>query len=409
MNRNNTSNVNVLVTDSSRGSAISVIRSLGRAGYKVIAADSNCNSIGFRSCYARERVIYPSPEVDLPGFTEFLLNTVKARKIDLIIPVTDLVILPLVSVREQLEEFTRIALPENEALGAVIDKKNTFQRAEKLGVPIPGTFFVGDTEEAMRIAKNLTWPIVLKPQFSKKLLDSKGVESFKVTYALSTRDLYNAMQKIEGRCDVLLQEYHPGVGYGIELLMSDGQPLAAFAHRRLREVPLTGGVSSYRESAAIDSTLYDYALRLLSDIGWTGLAMVEFKRNSSKAVLMEINGRVWGSIPLAVASGVDFPLLLTKLFMDGANSIKPQLGNHYQVGIRCSNLMLDLVWMASVILQKRNYSFCEMPLRTEAIKALISILDPRGRFDLLSLDDPQPAIAELPVIANRFRRKFREL
>ena len=64
---------------------------------------------------------------------------------------------------------------------------------------------------------------------------------------------------------------------------------------------MTGGASSYRESVALDARLLEDSVRLLQALRWTGLAMVEFKVGADGYHLMEINGRVWGSLPLAVA------------------------------------------------------------------------------------------------------------
>ena len=61
------------------------------------------------------------------------------------------------------------------------------------------------------------------------------------------------MEQFVGRCAVLLQEYGPGEAHGVELLLVDGRPLAAFQHRRIHEVPLTGGASSLRESVPLSA------------------------------------------------------------------------------------------------------------------------------------------------------------
>ena len=42
---------------------------------------------------------------------------------------------------------------------------------------------------------------------------------------------------------MLLQEYCAGAGVGVEMLMHEGNCLGVFQHRRLKELPYTGGVS----------------------------------------------------------------------------------------------------------------------------------------------------------------------
>jgi predicted ATP-grasp superfamily ATP-dependent carboligase len=398
----------VLVTDAGRGSAITVIRSLGRKGYRVIAADADPKSLGFRSRYAHEQLVYPAPEAKPREFCDCLLETVKAKGVDLIIPVTDLAGQPLARARDSFMAMTRLALPGDAMLKVVTDKDKTWQLAKRLGVPVPETYVVETAKAALEISERLGWPLVLKPQSSRKLREGKGIDSFKVTYAADADDLEKQMQALEGRCSVLLQQYCPGIGHGVELLMSEGKPLAAFQHKRLREIPVTGGPSAYRESVELDPDLYDYSLRLLQALRWTGLAMVEFKVGKSGPRLMEINGRIWGSIPLAVRSGIDFPSLLAELHLNGAAMIKPQLNSNYRIGVRCRDLQRDLMWITSVLMQRRKYKFLDIPSRKWAIKALLGLFNPRRKFDLLTLNDPMPGLAELPRIAKKFRRKMQE-
>jgi predicted ATP-grasp superfamily ATP-dependent carboligase len=52
--------------------------------------------------------------------------------------------------------------------------------------------------------------------------------------------------------------------------------------------------------------------------------MVEFKQDEADGEfkMMEINPKFWGSLDLAIASGVDFPFLLYKMAIDGdVNSV----------------------------------------------------------------------------------------
>ena len=106
----------------------------------------------------------------------------------------------------------------------------------------------------------------------------------------------------------MLQEFAPGEGFGIEVLLDAGAPRLIFAHRRLKEYPASGGVSVIAESVTPPPALVERALRLLRHIGWTGIAMVEFRWQQAmeRATLMEINGRFWGSMALSQACGVDF-------------------------------------------------------------------------------------------------------
>lgn len=398
----------ILVTDAGRGSAISIIRSLGRRGWNVIAADADPHSPGFRSRYARQRAVYPPPDTAPQAFVEWLRQVIADQAVDLVIPVTDNVILPILSARAELEAQCKLALPETGALLVTMDKNKTLALAAQLGVPIPATRWAHTVQEALCEAEAFHWPVVVKPQLSRLYQGQEGIAAFKVSYATNADELAAQMQRYEGVCPVLLQEFHSGVGYGVELLMAEGKPLAAFQHKRLREMPLTGGVSTFRESVPLDPQLYRYALQLLGHLEWTGLAMVEFKVGEAGPKLMEINGRVWGSLPLAVHSGMDFPARLADYYL--AESPKPpeEPVLTYRTGVRSRNLELDIGWMITVMLGKQRAPFMSMPTRREAVTAFFNLFNPRNRFDILSPADPLPGLTEIGKIARKLYRKSQQ-
>ena len=53
---------------------------------------------------------------------------------------------------------------------------------------------------------------------------------------------------------------------------------------------------------ALDSSIEDWSRRLITAIGFTGIAMVEFKKSDHATTLMEINGRPWGSLQLPISA-----------------------------------------------------------------------------------------------------------
>jgi predicted ATP-grasp superfamily ATP-dependent carboligase len=336
-----------------------------------------------------------------------LARAARDQGVDLIIPVTDAVILPISAARDQFRDVCKVALPESAALEVVTNKLKTLELAARTGVPAPGTRLAHTVREALEQAPELGWPLVLKPQASRLYRKQSAIESFTVGYAQNPDQLAQKMRGFEGRCPVLLQELYGGTGYGVELLTHRGRPLAVFQHKRLREIPITGGASAFRESVPVDPLLYDYAVRLLRELDWTGLAMVEFKVGVDGPKLMEINGRVWGSLPLAVRSGMDFPARLADLYLSGPPpDAEAPVDSSYGVGVRARNLGLELTWIASVLFGKRRYPFLPAPYRYQGIVALLDLLNPSLKFDILSLDDPRPGLAEISTLVGMFRRKL---
>lgn len=383
----------VLVTDAERGSAVAIIRSLGRRGWNVVAAASDRLVPGFYSGYASATVRYPAPLVDPDGAIDALIDAAGRHAVDLLIPVTDEIILPLAVARDRLPPGCRVAMPDAAALDAVVDKVATLELARSLGVPVPDGVAVGSVDQALSEAGQLGWPIVVKPRRSYDWRPGRPPTRRSVTYARSEAELRTAVEAAAGT-DVLLQRFHGGTGRAVSLLLHEGMPIAGFQHRRLREVPTTGGASSLRESEAIDSELYQSALRLLTTLRWTGLAMVEFKSGLDGPLLMEINGRVWGALPLAVASGMDFPARLGELYMVGPPPGGPPVDTNYVAGVRSRDLELERVWIRDV-LRGRPPLTGTCPPRRAAVGAALRLLSPSDGYDILEWRDLRPGVVDI--------------
>ncbi len=398
----------VLVTDARRGSALAFVRSLGRRGDHVVAADATTPSAGMRSRFAAGRVRYPSPTVDPVATGDALVRAAHDHRIELIVPITDEVILALRDRQAELPPGCQVAIPDPAAARTASDKRATIDLAASMGIPVPESVPT-ETPDAIRAAaESLGYPVVLKPMSSRVRGDTGGVRQYAVTYALDRAGLERALTRL-GDVGVLVQRFWHGEGQGVEILLDHGRPLAAFQHRRLREVPVTGGASSLRESMALDPALLEHSARLLGALAFHGLAMVEFRVGPDGPVLMEINGRVWGSLPLAVAAGMDFPARLVDLYTHpvGDASGSTAVATDYAIGVRARNLDLDLVWIGSVLRGSRRASIVPRPPRHAALGAIADLVRPGIRDDILTWRDPAPGAAELVRIVGKLAAKSR--
>lgn len=395
----------VLVTDADRGSAIAFLRSLGARGWRVIAADSDPRSAGFRSRFAHERLLVPDPRRAPRAFAERIAEEVERRPIELVVPISDECIHPLAALRARIEPRTRLAIAAPSALATVTDKASTFALARELGVPVPATRVVRDLAAAEAAADELAWPLVLKPAVSRRYLaDQDRIVASQVTFARDRSELTRRLEPLLARGEtVLLQRYEPGIGVGVECLAHEGRILRAFQHRRLAEIPVTGGASAWRESVALDPVLLEHARALIGALAWTGLLMVEFKLGR-EPWLLEINGRVWGSLPLACQAGVDFPYLLAELLTVG--ELPPEPTPPYRVGVRAYNLELMLSWIAQVSLGLARHDFLPRPGRARALAGVAGLLDPTQHSDLAGGRDFAPRLAEASRIVRKFSRKL---
>lgn len=374
-----------LITNAGRGSALAFIRSLGQRGWHITAASDERLVPSFASRYVADRVRHPRLVEQYPAAAEALVAAVCDRAPDLVVPVTDLAIHAMRSGRDHLPGSTRVAVAGDAALEGTLDKSATLAMAKRLGVPMPPTERAESPAEAARIAQAMAGPYVVKPERSVTLTGREAIARH-VAFATDASDLEHVLAAC---VPALVQPWVPGVGVGVEMLMREGQPLAALQHRRIRETPWTGGASSARVTESLDPALLRHASAMLGELGWTGLAMVEFRVGPDGPVLMEINGRIWGSLPLAVRAGMDFPAMLADLVMEG-RAPGAGLVTDYRVGVVSRDLEQERQWVAGAWSATAPFPGPVPPRRAEAVRVGLRLLDPRGH-DAADWRDPAPA------------------
>jgi biotin carboxylase len=379
----------VLVTDAAYPEGLTVVRSLGRAGWRVVGAHPVPRSRLARSRYEAASVATPDPGRDGLGAGEALAEVARRHNADLVFPTTEKSILALLSEMDRTGVELPLALPSRTSLDAAMDKSRTIDLAVSVGVPAPRSSLVHTLEEAEHAARDIGWPVVIKPVRSHRWTEDGRIETCSVSTVAGPDDL-RRLSSSPTSLPALVQEWVDGHGVGVEVLCDRGEIVAAFQHRRIHEVPRSGGRSALREASELDPALAEQAAALMSAMGWTGLAMVEFRRGRDGVFLMEVNGRVWGSIPLAVEAGIDFPLAAARLHlgMPVARHVR------YSTGVRCVNLELELRWLASAVRDRVVEGGGSTVAAEDLRVALGALLDPRLRFDVARLEDPGPGLAD---------------
>ncbi len=380
----------VLVLGSDTRAFLAVVRSLGRRGLEVHAAWCSPDSPARRSRYLRAVHELPPFSPEDPTWKEALLRLAERERFELLIPCEDPTLLPLRAHRREFEAVVRLAIPGEEACAVVFDKIRSHELAQALGIPVPRSRVVARLEDLGSL--DLQAPVVLKPRSTFAYPDLAQRRSVRTFPDLAALEAFAAQAGLPE--PVLLQEFFPGVGVGVEALAEGGELLLVFQHERVHE-PLRGGGSSYRRSVPVDPELLEAVRKLLGALRYTGVAMVEFRRNprTGQWVFLEINGRFWGSLPLAVASGADFPYALYHLLVHG----KRQFPQGYRVGLYCRNLTLDLVWLREYAASVRSLPpFAPGPW--QVLGEVQNLLRLRERSDTFTRDDPGPGWAELAQV-----------
>jgi predicted ATP-grasp superfamily ATP-dependent carboligase len=399
----------VLVTDAEQRSALAVVRSLGRVGHHVEVASSRVASLAGGSRFAKAEHVVPDPASGAEAFVRALGDLVRDQGIDMLVPMTDVSASVALSLREQHRSLL-IPFPPRTTWESVADKAALMEAAAELGVPVPRQVVVrgsgGDRAEILALGAEVGWPLVVKPHRSA-VVGIDGVERFGVRLVADASQLDEVLANCaQGAFPVLVQERVQGPGLGGFFLAVDGEVVASFAHKRLREKPPTGGVSVLRESVPLREDLRRYSEALLGHYGWSGVAMVEFKEDARTGTpyLMEINGRFWGSLQLAIDSGVDFPRLLLER-LDGSVAGGSQGGGAagrsssetpYRVGVRSRWLWGDVDHLIWLLRAPRGYREANpaLPGRATALLRFLVPWSPGVRYEVLRLSDPLPFVRE---------------
>jgi predicted ATP-grasp superfamily ATP-dependent carboligase len=324
--------VKVLVTDGANRVALAVIRALGRAGAEIVVVEQERFAqklpASFRSKFVSRSDVLPTLAED-GRFLEALAE--RAAGVDIVLPISTNVALACSAHREKIP--ARLPIPAAALLRRANDKSAALAVARKVGVPIPVTYAPEDDEELEGVLDRLKFPAVVK------LRDDAGTvlePGQRYAVGRDAEEVRRAYRTLHARKPFpLIQEKVEGPGYGVGVLAENGKVLAAFAHRRIREYPVSGGPSAFCVSV-VDDRLTGYAAAVLGELGWTGVAMVEFKKDDDYR-LMEINPRFWGSMPLATRAGVNFPALLCRRAMGEASGETPR----YEAGVKLRFLPLD--------------------------------------------------------------------
>lgn len=382
----------ILVTDGDNRATLAITRSLG-PHHEIIVGAQNRRSLASVSRWCRDSFAYPDPVRDPQGFLDTLRDEVRRRRIDVLLPVADVTTIP---VAEHRDEFNpcRIPIPDADTLKRAADKVEIMDLAARLGVPCPAGIAASNAHEAIAHAAGLGFPLVVKPGRSRVRVDGRWL-STSVRYAGNPAELAQILGNLHpAMFPVLLQERIQGPGVGLFLCCDHGRPVAAFCHQRLREKPPSGGVSVLRESIPVDELALDYAQRLLGELRWNGIAMVEFKRDARDGIpkLMEINGRFWGSLQLAIDAGVDFPGLLIRMLDD--NAVPAVTG--YRTGVRSRWFWGD-VDVLLMLLTKRAEREQLPPAQRGRLQAIAAFLKWQGKdchFEVLRLGDIRPWLLE---------------
>jgi predicted ATP-grasp superfamily ATP-dependent carboligase len=297
----------ILVLDGDHKNALAIVRHLGKTKqYLIDVVSYSKASVAFFSKYAHQKFIIHNPKKDPDKYIADLIGLLQQNTYLTLLPVSYISYQLCAAHKDEILQYTHLTIAQVEHINIASSKIETYQLAEKIGIPYPRMQVIQSVDEIEEVETN--YPCVIKAPFE---LGKNMVE-----YAADKDELVDKYKKLclknnFGSQLPIIQKYIQGEGAGFFAFYKNGECKNYFIHRRIREYPVSGGASTCAESF-YDESILQNGKKILDYLKWEGVAMVEFKKDNSTGIynLMEINAKFWGSLDLALLAGINFPQML---------------------------------------------------------------------------------------------------
>lgn len=379
----------VVVPAVGTGGSLSVIRSLGAAGYTTVAVSETTDPPSFRSKYCDQQFHVPSPRSDLDAYADALLTLATNSDITTIVPVREQDVYVLAADREAFAEHVDTLWPTADVLDQIHDRTRLFETAERAGVSVPETIPLDEVT-------NWDRPQIVKGRYA--ILTSENTDAVPDGESREPPKTIFLEQGVEPDIESITesmnhvpitQTYLPGTEYCFRALYHEGEAVVSSQKKLIRGYKYPRGPSIYHE--AVDEPALEAAGRaLLDELDYHGMASVGFIRDDSGTFnLLEINPRIPASLPVDIHAGVEYPQYFCELAATGEIEEEPE----YQPGTASHLLRGEAVHLHSVL--REEYPLASRPSVLKTGYHIARSLIEQPQFDYLSRDDPAPFVRDL--------------
>jgi protein-tyrosine-phosphatase/predicted ATP-grasp superfamily ATP-dependent carboligase len=375
----------LVIGDDTRG-FLATVRSLGRSGIGVHAAPFSFQAPALRSRYISKTHWLPYYLGDGSEWLSTLDALLERERFALIIPCDERALLPLHHHRERFKNQTQLAIPDTHSLEILFDKLKTRELARSLEVPVAKGRIITSKDTAQTLIAEAGLPLAIKPAASYTL--DRLYSRNRVIVASDETEVREALSEV-GEGTHYFEGFFPGVGAGVSVLAHNGRVLQAFQHRRVHEAQ---GAGYYRVSEEFSPLLLDAVNKMIEATTYTGLAMFEFRVDrKAKWILLEVNARPWGSLPLPVALGIDFPYRWYQLLVEGVETP----ARRYKIGVYGRNVVPDARQQFARAKELRRTPAKLVGFVLKNLSEYMRVFVGREVYDVFVLDDPAPGWHEL--------------
>ncbi|MGM8216553.1 carboxylate--amine ligase [Bacillaceae bacterium W0354] len=379
----------ILFLDGDKRATLSIIRSIAKLKkYQLLVSGTSQLDLCRFSNHTDKFFVYDDPEKDHGNFINSFKQIIHEVDPDYIFPCSDLTLYSIYHSDLYMSISEKLMAPPREEYLMSFNKGQMNEIVKKNNLKVIEDVCINSCE----------FPIVVKPSQSRYLIDNRVVYGFR-QFVQNRSELGSMLQQMRRFGDVLIQRKIEGKGYGVFAAAKEGKPIVFFAHERIREVPPGGGVSTLRRAKQVHPQLLLAATKIIESLNWTGIIMVEFKGESeSEAYFMEVNGRPWGSMDLAVSSGVDFPQIMVDLFIQRLSyeELLQKYNKTYETNYYSRWITGEINYIRYAI--KSNLSIKE---KVKLIKGVL-LKQRNESYDTFRWKDPIPFLIEIFNVCRNF-------
>ena len=382
----------VIVTETKYRMTLSPIRELASKGYTVTAADyadvPPSMRLGCFSKYVSAREV-----LDDASFCEQIERLCRGDR-PVLLPGNRRSLMHIIRNHDRLAACCDFLVPDEKSLVLADDKDTMYRIAKRIGVPVPCTTSLSEHESVAEMADSVRYPCIIKYRNGEKL-GMKPAERYAVVHDRDAFiEAYTKMHAVDA--NPIASDYISGHDIGVAVVMSQNhEPLSFICYESLREYPIQGGPTCFLKTIYSEKLL-EYSVRLLKEIHFSGIAMLDFKGTPDVPYFLEINPRLWGSAAITHISGCDFFEAYVRGAADSEHTACPDSATpSYELQKKMRFTPQSLACFASHMRQSSQKG----KILWQSVK---SALDPFVRDGLFTCRDPMPYFK---YIQNHIRRR----
>ena len=291
---------------------VTVVRSLGRAGYEVTLGTEHAYSSTGLSRHVAD--VWRFDNSSAQRFCNTLEAFLRNERPDYVFTVGESQLRRLLDVAPRFEPLATWVNPDFDTVARCFDKRAMYELAPTLGIPsVPWAPYTS-VEDWRARAAGMGFPVVVKRKDSaghvleRKAAIYASAEAFETFLAVLPREADPA--------SLVLQKFASGQRHNCHVAAADGQLVAYFQQKVLRtDEPDDTGIGVAGVSVAPSAQLRAYCEALTKALRYTGIGCVQFlvDEGSGKIAFLEFNARMDSTAALPYRMGLDFPLLAMQL------------------------------------------------------------------------------------------------